>query len=195
MYAAIVMNCNPFTLGHRHIIEMASKENENVIIFVVEEDKSVFPFEVRLNLIKEGTKDLKNVVVIPAGEYIISSATFPSYFLKKNDDTLKEYTKLDCNIFGKYFVSKFNITKRYVGTEPHCEVTSAYNETIKEILPNYNTNVSIISRKEVKNDAISASRVRSLLKQRDFDSIKILVPKTTLDFLLSEEGEKVISKL
>ena len=174
---------------------MASKENENVIIFVVEEDKSVFPFEVRLNLIKEGTKDLKNVVVIPAGEYIISSATFPSYFLKKNDDTLKEYTKLDCNIFGKYFVSKFNITKRYVGTEPHCEVTSAYNETIKEILPNYNTNVSIISRKEVKNDAISASRVRSLLKQRDFDSIKILVPKTTLDFLLSEEGEKVISKL
>lgn len=195
MYAAIVMNCNPFTLGHRHIIEMASKENENVIIFVVEEDKSVFPFEVRLNLIKEGTKDLKNVVVIPAGEYIISSATFPSYFLKKNDDTLKEYTKLDCNIFGKYFVSKFNITKRYVGTEPHCEVTSAYNETIKEILPNYNINVSIISRKEVKNDAISASRVRSLLKQRDFDSIKILVPKTTLDFLLSEEGEKVISKL
>ena len=79
-YAALVMNCNPFTLGHRYIVETASKENENVIIFVVEEDKSVFPFKTRYRLIKEGTKDLKNVTVIPAGEYVISSATFPNYF-------------------------------------------------------------------------------------------------------------------
>ena len=110
-YAALVMNCNPFTLGHRYIVEKASKENDNVIVFVVEEDKSAFPFKIRYNLIKDGTKDLKNVTVIPAGEYIISSATFPSYFLKQSDDTLKEYTKLDCNIFGKYFVPKFNIKK------------------------------------------------------------------------------------
>ena len=111
-YAALVMNCNPFTLGHRYIIEKASKENENVIIFIVEEDKSVFPFETRIKLVREGTKDLKNVTVMPGGEYIISTATFPSYFLKQSDDILKEYTKLDCNIFGKYFVSKFNIYQR-----------------------------------------------------------------------------------
>ncbi len=194
-YATIVMNCNPFTLGHRYIIENACRENENIIIFVVEEDKSVFPFKSRFKLIKEGTKDLENVVVVPAGEYIISSATFPNYFLKKNDNALKEYTKLDCNIFGKYFASKFNIVKRYVGTEPHCEVTNMYNESIKDILPNYGVKVEIIDRKEVDEDAISASRVRKLLKERDFDKIKKLVPKTTLDFLLSEEGEKVISKL
>lgn len=194
-YAAIVMNCNPFTLGHRYIIESASKENENVIIFVVEEDKSVFPFKERFNLIKEGTKDLENVVVVPGGEYIISSATFPNYFLKKNDDALKEYTKVDCNIFGKYFVPKFNIIKRYVGTEPHCEVTNTYNETIKEVLPKYNVEIELITRKEIESDAISASRVRYLLKQGDFESVKKLVPKTTLDFLLSEEGERIISNL
>lgn len=194
-YAAIVMNCNPFTLGHRYIIETASKENENVIIFVVEEDKSVFPFKERFNLIKEGTKDLENVVVVPGGEYIISSATFPNYFLKKNDDALKEYTKVDCNIFGKYFVPKFNIIKRYVGTEPHCEVTNTYNETIKEVLPKYNVEIELITRKEIESDAISASRVRYLLKQGDFESVKKLVPKTTLDFLLSEEGEMIISNL
>ncbi len=194
-YAAIVMNCNPFTLGHRYIIETASKENENVIIFVVEEDKSVFPFKERFNLIKEGTKDLENVVVVPGGEYIISSATFPNYFLKKNDDALKEYTKVDCNIFGKYFVPKFNIIKRYVGTEPHCEVTNTYNETIKEVLPKYNVEIELITRKEIESDAISASRVRYLLKQGDFESVKKLVPKTTLDFLLSEEGERIISNL
>lgn len=194
-YASIVMNCNPFTLGHRYLIEKVSSENENVIVFVVEEDKSVFPFKVRYNLIKEGTKDLENVVVIPAGEYIISSKTFPNYFLKKNDDSLKEYTKLDLNIFGKYFVSKFNINKRYVGSEPHCEVTNTYNETIKEVLPLYNVEVSIIERKEVLNDAISASRVRRLLKDNNIKEVEKLVPKSTMDFLLSEEGEIVINKL
>ena len=194
-YTALVMNCNPFTLGHRYIVETAAKENENVIIFVVEEDKSVFSFKTRFKLIKEGTKDLKNVVVIPAGEYIISSATFPNYFLKKNDDALKEYTKIDCNIFGKYFVPTFNIVKRYVGTEPHCEVTNIYNETIQEVLPKYNVEVKLINRKEIESDAISASRVRNLLKEGNFDGVKNLVPKTTLDFLLSEEGEKVISRL
>jgi [citrate (pro-3S)-lyase] ligase len=194
-YAVIVMNCNPFTLGHRYLIEKASSENENVIIFVVEEDKSVFPFKVRYELIKVGTQDLSNIVVIPAGEYVISSATFPNYFLKKKDNTLKEYTKLDCNIFGKYFVPKFNIIKRYIGSELHCEVTNIYNETIKEVLPKYNVEVDIIDRKEILDDAISASRVRKLLKENNIKEVEKLVPKTTLDFLISEEGEMVINKL
>jgi [citrate (pro-3S)-lyase] ligase len=194
-HAAIIMNCNPFTLGHRYLIEKASNENKNVIIFVVEEDKSVFPFKVRYELIKKGTQDLSNVVVIPAGEYVISSATFPNYFLKKNDNILKEYTKLDCNIFGKYFIPKFNIVKRYVGSEPHCEVTNIYNETIKEVLPKYNAEVEIVERKEILEDAISASRVRRLLKERNIREVEKLVPKTTLDFLISEEGEMVINGL
>lgn len=194
-YASIVMNCNPFTLGHRHSIERASKENKNVIVFVVEEDKSVFPFKIRYRLIKEGISDLKNVVLIPGDKYLISSATFPNYFLKKNDNSLKEYTKLDCNIFGKYFVPKFNITKRYVGSEPYCEVTNIYNDTMKEVLPKYNVEVKIIERKEALEDAISASRVRSLLKESNIKDVEKLVPKSTMDFLLSEEGEVVISKL
>lgn len=194
-YAALVMNCNPFTLGHRYIIEIAAKENKNVIIFVVEEDKSAFTFETRYKLIKEGTKDLKNVTVIPSGEYIISSATFPSYFLKKNDDALKEYTKLDCNIFGKYFVKKFNIKRRYVGTEPHCKITNTYNESMQEILPKYNVEVKLINRKEVQKDAISASRVRKLLKEGHIEKVKNLLPRVSFDFLLSKEGELVINQL
>lgn len=194
-YAALVMNCNPFTLGHRYIVEIAAKENENVIIFVVEEDKSAFTFETRFKLIKEGTKDLKNVTVIPAGKYVISSATFPNYFLKKNDDELKEYTKLDCNIFGKYFVKKFNIKRRYVGTEPHCKVTNTYNISMQEILPKYNVEVKLINRKKMQNDAISASEVRKLLKEGHIEKVKNLLPKASFDFLLSKEGELVINRL
>ncbi|WDU82327.1 GNAT family N-acetyltransferase [Caloramator sp. Dgby_cultured_2] len=57
--AALVMNCNPFTLGHKYLIEIAAKENERVVVFIVEENKSLFPFDVRLELVKKGVEDLK----------------------------------------------------------------------------------------------------------------------------------------
>ncbi|ONI38995.1 [citrate (pro-3S)-lyase] ligase [Candidatus Epulonipiscium fishelsonii] len=190
-YAAIVMNCNPFTLGHRYLIETTSKENENVIVFVVEEDKSAFSFKDRIELVKKGTEDLDNVNVIPAGNYIISMATFPSYFLKKEDDVLKVYTELDCNIFGKYFAKEMGITKRYMGNEPTCNVTNMYNSSMEKILPKYGLEIKVIERKQIGNQVISASRVRNLLEKGELSQIKEMVPKTTYDFLVKHK-EKYI---
>lgn len=51
---AIVMNCNPFTKGHRYLIEQALKTVEYLYIFVVEEDKSYFKFQDRLKMVKGG---------------------------------------------------------------------------------------------------------------------------------------------
>ncbi|WP_346914476.1 [citrate (pro-3S)-lyase] ligase [Clostridium sp.] len=194
-YAALIMNCNPFTLGHKYIVEKAAKENKNVIIFVVEEEKSSFPFQIRFELIKEGVKELKNVTVIPGGNYIISSATFPNYFLRKDDDILKEYTKIDGNVFGKYFCKELNITKRYVGSEPYCNVTNTYNETLKEVLPKYGVEVEVIERYEIENKAISASKVRELLKEDRLEEVRELVPQTTYEFLESSIGKEIIETL
>ncbi|GAA0704257.1 [citrate (pro-3S)-lyase] ligase [Paraclostridium ghonii] len=194
-YASLVMNCNPFTLGHRYLIEKAANENQNVIVFLVEEDKSVFPFKTRFELVKNGVKDLNNVLVVESSEYIISTATFPTYFLKESDDSLKEYTKIDCNIFGKYFARKFNIKSRYVGSENSCIVTNAYNLSLKEILPKYDVDVKIIDRKQYDNKDISASKVRKLLCQDKIEEIKNIVPNLTYDFLLSEEGEKIRNEI
>ena len=36
------MNCNPFTKGHKYLIEKASKENDVVHLFILTEDKSEF---------------------------------------------------------------------------------------------------------------------------------------------------------
>lgn len=194
-HAALIMNCNPFTLGHRYIIEKAAEENQNVLIFVVEEDKSSFPFKTRIELIRNGVKDLKNVKVIPGGEYIISSATFPNYFLRKQDDVLKEYTKIDGNIFGKYFCSALGIKRRYVGTEPYCNVTNTYNETLAEVLPKYGVELKLIERTSLGEAAISASSVRMLLRENKMDEVKSLVPQSTFEFLNSEEGKVIIEKL
>lgn len=193
--AAVVMNCNPFTIGHRHIVEMASSENEEVVVFIVEENRSVFPFDVRLELAAEGLSDLNNVKVIPGGKYIISSATFPSYFIKKEDERLNEYTKLDAGIFGKYIAPSFNINKRYIGCEPNCNVTDAYNKSLIKILPDYNIDVELVERLMRNGRVVSASDVREFLAHGDFKKVREIVPETTYEFLLSERGSEIINRM
>lgn len=193
--AMLVMNCNPFTLGHQYLIEKVASENEEVLVFVVEEDKSAFPFKIRYELVQKGVSHLSNVKVIEGTEYIISSATFPNYFLRKEDDALIEYTKLDASVCGEKFGKILNINKRYVGEEPYCNVTNTYNNTLKEILPKYNIEVVVVPRKEVEGKAISASYVRELLKEENFQEIKKLVPETTYEFLISPQGKEIGEKL
>lgn len=193
--AAIVMNCNPFTLGHRFIIENASRENSEVIIFVVEENRSVFPFDVRFNLVKKGVEDLSNVHVLPGGNYIISSNTFPNYFLKKEDERLFAYTRLDVGIFGQYIAPEFNIKTRCIGTEPFDRVTAMYNQAILEELPKMGISVKLIDRLESIGVAVSASEVRRLIRLGDWENIKRIVPNTTYEFLKSKAASNILDRI
>lgn len=183
---SIVMNCNPFTLGHRYLIEYAASKVDFLYIFVVEENKSFFPFEDRLELVKKGTADIPNVVVLPSGNFIISAVTFPGYFYK---DDLKE-TKIDCSndlsVFAQYIAPALNIKVRFAGEEPLDPVTKQYNEGMYEILPQYGMQFCEIPRKQDDEGVgvISASRVRKLLKEGDYDGLKKLVPQTTFDYLV-----------
>jgi len=193
--SAIVMNCNPFTLGHKYLIEEAARQSAEVLVFIVEEDKSSFPFINRYDMVKEGVAHLHNVRVIKGGEYIISEATFPSYFLKKEDEILKAYTTLDVSIFGKYFCKALNINKRFVGEEPYCKVTRCYNNSLKEILPTYGVEVEEIKRKDYMQDIISASRVRNLINEGKISYIKQLVPSSTWEFLNTTRGKEIMWKI
>jgi [citrate (pro-3S)-lyase] ligase len=197
--AALVMNCNPFTLGHQYLIEEAAKNNQEVLVFIVEEDRSSFPFEVRYELVRKGTEHLRNVKVLPSGEYIISSATFPSYFLKEEGERLRAYVDLDASIFGKYFGKHFKITRRYVGEEPFCKVTKAYNEALKSVLPGYGIEVHELARKVWGKAAISASSVRELLKEGDDQSqrhqLSMILPKVTLEFLETNLGREIVESI
>ncbi len=180
---AIVMNCNPFTLGHRYLIEYASQKVDGLIIFVVEEDKSFFPFADRIALVKEGTKDMKNVAVVPSGSFIISTVTFPGYFMKENPKEAIIDSSQDVEMFAKNIASAFHIGIRFVGEEPLDVVTKHYNDTLKEILPKYGIMLEEIPRKTQDADVISASRVRKYLQEKNMDAISELVPETTLRYL------------
>lgn len=193
--SSIVMNCNPFTLGHRHLIEMASKNSDFVHVFIVWEDKSAFPPDIRFDLVKRGIKDLSNVIVHRGKDYIISNSTFPSYFLKESSNIVKIHALLDLKIFGKYIGSSLGINRRYIGEEPYCPVTRIYNETMKEVLPDFNIEVIEVPRLKNENIAISASKVREFIKDDDLVALEDIVPKTTYDFLTSDEGKKIMDKI
>lgn len=193
--SAIVMNCNPFTLGHKYLIEEAARQSTEVLVFIVEEDKSSFPFIYRYAMVKEGVSHLNNVRVIKGGEYIISEATFPSYFLRKEDVILKAYTTLDASIFGRYFCKALNITKRFIGEEPYCIVTNAYNEALKEILPIYGVEVVEVKRKALMGDIISASKVRKLIKEEKISDIEYIVPSSTWKFLNTLVGREIMERI
>ncbi len=184
--ASLVMNCNPITNGHLYLIETCAKENDHVLLFLVEENKSVFSFDVRMDLVKNATKHLKNVVVLPSTPYVISSATFPTYFLKELNDQSKAYMELDIAIFKHHFMPIFGIDKRYVGSEPFDQTTHAYNQTMQSILDDH---LKLIPRLEKNDYPISASLVRKLAKAKDYDTIKNLVPDATYAFLISDEGQ------
>lgn len=193
-YGAIVMNANPFTLGHKYLVEKALEKSNKLIVFVVEENKSSFDFETRFKLVKNGLKEFKNVKVVPSGKYIISGITFPSYFIKKGQNVLDIQQNLDAIIFGKYF-SKIGINKRFIGTEPISVRTNIYNKALKKQLPKFGIEVIEFSRVELGGKVVSATTVRKLLKEENFEEIKKLVPKTTYEFLISDECKKIIERI
>ena len=185
---AVVMNCNPFTLGHRYLIETAARRCDKLIIFVVEEDKSVFPFNDRLKLVEAGTRDISNVKVMPSGKFVLSSLTFSEYFNKSEMQDRVIDTSLDVTVFARDIAPCLGITKRFAGEEPFDNVTRQYNDNMKRILPQYGIEFIEIPRKETDGEPISASRVRKLLDEKRFDEIARLVPETTLEYLREKFG-------
>lgn len=175
---ALVMNCNPFTLGHRYLVETAAKECDWVYVFVLSEEQPPFPAADRLRLVKEGTKDLPNVIVHPTGPYLISLATFPTYFLPGREAAMEVHCLLDIAVFTKYFIPKFGITTRYVGTEPLSPTTQRYNDALRQHLP---IRLQEIPRLEIDGQPVSASAVRALMGSTEL--LKNLVPPTTLHYL------------
>lgn len=187
---AIVMNTNPFTYGHQFLIEQASKQVDNLYIIPVLEDLSFFKYEERKRMMTEGVKHLKNVKVIEGTQYIISKSTFPSYFLKSSDETVKQQTNLDASIFVELFKKSLNIKKRFVGTEPFSHTTNLYNQTLKEVMIENDIELIEITRKELNGKAISASEARLEILSKNKDKLEKLLPSTTVKIIEGIDVDK-----
>lgn len=182
------------TLGHQYLVETAAASCDLLHLFIVSEDSSLVPFSVRKKLVMEGTAHLSNICYHESGPYIISSATFPSYFQKDETAVIESHARLDLAVFTR-ISEALGITCRYVGEEPTSLVTSMYNKIMAAELPKADIQCRIIPRKEVNGKPISASTVRQCLKDGDMETLKTLVPETTLRYFESPEATPVIEKI
>lgn len=177
----VVMNCNPFTLGHRYLIEQAAKQVERLFVMVVREDCSLFAYAERKAMVEQGVAHLENVTVIDGSEYAISQATFPTYFLKRLDDAADTQMLLDLDLFRRHIAPALGATVRFVGTEPTDQLTRRYNQLMHETLKD----VREIDRLEKDGNAVSASRVRKAMEEGDMNTIRQLVPPTTPPYIIA----------
>lgn len=192
--AALVMNANPFTLGHQYLVEQAAAACDTLHLFVLSEDASLVPFAVRKRLVREGVAHIPNVVLHDSGPYIISNATFPSYFLKDEAAVIDGHARLDLAVFAR-IAKALNVTIRYVGQEPNSQVTGIYNDIMAASLPQQGIDCRIIPRKEAIGKPISASTVRQAIQTSDWDTLRQLVPQTTYDYFRSPEAEPVRQRI
>ncbi len=203
---AVVVNCNPFTLGHRYLIERAaeacasgspqgSPSGGALLVLVVEGDRSSFPGAVREELIRAGTADLGNVFVASGGPYCVSGATFPAYYLKEKSQAAELQAALDAELFASRIAPAFGIKRRFVGTEPYCQLTAGYNRAMEAVLPRHGVELVEIPRSESGGAAISASAVREALRTGDTRRVAELVPPTTMAWLQSPAAVPVLEKI
>ena len=181
----IVMNANPFTLGHKYLVEQAAKQVDNLYVIVVDEDKSLFTSTERYEMVRRGCNHLANVIVCHGSSYIISSATFPSYFIKKMDDVALAQIELDINITARHIAPALGVSVRFVGSEPTDELTRNYNAVMKQQLPKHGVEVVELARLELNGSPVSASMVRKMLNEHKYHQASCLVADTTIPYLIA----------
>lgn len=181
---AVVVNCNPFTLGHRHLMQHALQHVDYLYVFVVEEDESYYSTSQRYEMVCAGLEEFGDkVIVAHSGPGIISSITFAEYFTKEKTTDYKIDVAIDGLIFGNIVCKEFGITERFFGEEPSCMITKEYMRQLLEILPLYGVSCDVIPRLESDGTVLSASLVRALYEKHDWEAISSIVPETTLAHL------------
>lgn len=215
---AIVMNANPFTKGHRYLVEQTASLVDNLYVIVVREDRSRFPYAERKAMIEAGCAGLDNVIVCEGSDYAISAATFPTYFLKKLDDATDTQIALDLDLFVNHIAKPLGVTVRFAGSEPEDALTRRYNELMAEILPG--TSVAVvrqahqpdpelvkgsalrqarrpidfveIPRLEQKGKPLSATSLRWALDKGGFKEAMEYIPESSIPYLVADLAERAL---
>lgn len=192
--AAVVMNANPFTLGHRYLLERACEQAEAVHLFVLSENFGPIPAADRKNLVVRGTADIPKIILHDSGPYIISAATFPSYFLADSREVSLTHARLDLAVFAR-IAETLGIGRRFVGEEPFSQVTSLYNQAMQEQLPQAGVDCIVIPRMQSQGQTVSASAVRQAVHDGKLEEIRHMLPEATWQYLTGIQGAKAVQAI
>lgn len=177
----IVMNANPFTLGHKYLIDKALSLVDTLFVIPVAEDVSRFPLSERVAMMDLPPRAL----LVDGSEYQISSVTFPSYFLKSLSEASEAHMALDLKIFDEYIAPALGASVRFVGSEPSDPLTARYNELMHSTL----RSVEVV---EIPRTGVSATAVRDALRRGVFSEAAAMCPPTSWPYLAADLAERAL---
>ena len=187
----IVMNANPFTLGHRYLVEQAAQNVARLYVIAVKEEASLFSYDERLAMIRSGVAHINNVTVCEGSDYAVSATTFPTYFLKRLSDASDTQMMLDIDLFRRHIAPALGATVRFVGSEPTDMLTRRYNEIMKQMLPRVVETERLTVQKALREAvgdtpaAVSASLVRAAMGRHSLWEAASMVPQTSAPYIIA----------
>ena len=213
----VVMNANPFTLGHRYLLEQAAARVDRLVVIPVRTSYA-FPYTERLAMIKAGAPS--GVTVVEGSDYQISAATFPTYFLKDLSEAAETQMRLDLDLFARHIAPALGATVRFVGSEPQDPLTARYNALMQELLPLKVVEIPRLKAEPVSEEnyflqgfaknqfssdpvkpinashtaVISASAVRTALEQGSYSRAAALCPESTRPYLMAALAERALRR-
>ncbi|MBP5521950.1 MAG: triphosphoribosyl-dephospho-CoA synthase [Bacteroidales bacterium] len=186
----VVINANPFTLGHKYLLDTAAARVDRLFVIPVGEEGQQFSYDERRRMISKAAPG--GAEVLDASSYQISAATFPNYFIKEWSEISETQIRLDLDLFGRHIAPALRVLVRFIGSEPEDTLTARYNALMSKILPQYGVSVMEIPRLETDGAPVSASRVRSALNGGSLSSAAALTPSSSHPFLLSQLAYKAM---
>jgi [citrate (pro-3S)-lyase] ligase len=123
------------------LIQRASHMCDWLHVFIVcDHDKEGFTSD-RAAVLRERLKAFENITVHERSEYMISKATFPTYFIQDQDRISALHAELDLKIFKEHIAPSLGITHRFVGSES--DVNESHNVLMEHILSKTDTTPAI----------------------------------------------------
>lgn len=183
---AVVIEGSPFNSGHRYIIEYASQKVDFVIVFVLQEDTSLFPFEERFQMIKKGIEDIPNIMVVPNGDFVLSMNNFPDYYKQNYSLTTGMNAEYDVNIFVDYIAKPLHITHRFAGEGVQGRVNKTYYEAMRRILPANGIEFVEIPKMAVGGEKVCTKQIQQYLEDEQYDIAFAFVPESTKRYLMRQ---------
>ena len=188
---SIGMHGNPFTRGHRYLIETASKMVDRLFVLLIEDETGFFSYAERFAMAVEGTRDLPNVRIVAGGPFQATRNVFREYFIKAEPADMRESAMIDTLIFAESIAPRLGITRRFLVDERNNPKMQFFNNLLKETLPAYGIEVIELPRAESCGRPISASLARKAAAEGDLETLLANIPETTAAFLLGAEGPEL----
>ncbi len=199
--ACIVMNANPLTVGHRYLVELASRRSSGLLVLVIQgspesggkgnhENTGIkFPFQVRLEMARTCLSEIPGVVVLPSGPYIISRDDYPKHFLSDEMGPASAHAVLDSMVFC-HVLNSLGIDKAFAGDEPRDELSEIHLNALRIECRDRGIALKVAERKRLGERYISSALARQAMADKDMEMLRAIVPKSVIDLALSESFRK-----